>query len=218
MVSHIKYLLAAAALLLGGAVHAERPMVVDDAGTLPLHARKIEFGFNRDGNGKAVEAAAGFGLFNGLEAGVGIARSREGAARATSMMLAFKWVPLQAEQGLSAGLRLDLARELGNSGERATSQALVALASWRFSNGMLWHNNLGHFRRASHSVIGWGSGIDWPLNEDLHVAGEFYGERGAQAGRQLGLRWEVANGVKLSGGIGRANGGRVANAGLAWEF
>lgn len=202
-------------------VHAERPMVTDDAGTLALHGKKLELGFSRDGTARGLEVEAGYGLLEGLEVAVAAARVRDDGVRANALGLTLKWVPLQPEQGLSAGLRLDFSRARAAS-ESAREHALVGLLSWRFANEVALHANLGHRRVRAVGVRDsanlWGTGVDVPLAEHWQLAAELFGERGTRPGRQLGLRYEIDEGLTLSGALGRADGARLASVGVAWEF
>jgi hypothetical protein len=210
-----------AALLLSPA-HAERPMVTDDAGTLALHGKKLEFGWGREGSVRGIEIEAGYGVLEGLEVALAAARARaDGGVRAHAVGLALKWVPLQPEQGLAAGLRLDIGRERGG-GESAREVALTGLLSWRFANEVALHANLGqrHVRAGgvSNRSTTWAGSVDLPLAEHWQLAAEAFGERGTRPGRQIGLRYEIDEGLKLTAAIGRADGARLASLGLAWEF
>ena len=86
---------------------AERPMAVDDAGTLERGGAKLEFGWSKDDSVRGLEGAAGFGPIDNveLELGFGRAKDREPSPHVNVRGLgaAVKWVPLQAETGLSAG-------------------------------------------------------------------------------------------------------------------
>lgn len=203
----IKLLLAGCAgFSLALAAHAERPMVTDDAGTLARGGFKLEAGASRAAGVTALDAAAGVGLLDGLEAELGVA---------------LKWVPLQRETGLSAGLKWE-AERVRAAGESARSQALLGLLSWRFDNGVAWHNNLGYRRSRDASgregAAVWASGVDLPIAERWQLTAEAFGERGTRPGQQLGLRWRVAEGLAVSAAVGRSDGVRQANAGVAWEF
>lgn len=210
-----------AALLLPPA-HAERPMVTDDAGTLGLHYKKIEFGFSRDGSARGVEVEAGYGLLGSLEVVLAAERARDqGDVRANGVGLTLKWVPLQPEEGLAAGLRLDFAHERA-SGEREREVALVGLLSWRFDNEVALHANLGtrsvRAGGVSERATSWGGSVDLPLAERWQLAAEAFGERGTRPGRQIGLRYEIKHGPTLSGAVGRRDGARLASLGMEWEF
>lgn len=54
--------------------------------------------------------------------------------------------------------------------------------------------------------------------ENLQLTLETFGAEHSGPDKQAGLRWTVAEGVKLSVAAGRGNNRNIANAGLAWEF
>ncbi|MHB1358814.1 MAG: hypothetical protein ACYCWC_04450 [Rhodocyclaceae bacterium] len=64
----------------------------------------------------------------------------------------------------------------------------------------------------------WGVGFDQPLLENLRLTLETYGAEHSRPDKQVGLRWTIAEGVKLSGAVGRGNGRSFGNAGIAYEF
>lgn len=61
-------------------------------------------------------------------------------------------------------------------------------------------------------------GAEFPLNEQLVFVIETFGEEHSGPDRQAGLRYEIADGVKVSAAAGRGNGRTIANLGVAWEF
>lgn len=220
----------AAVLALSAPALAERPMAVDDAGTLAKGGAKLEFGASRDAKLRGWDAAAGFAPIDKLELEVGFTglrdRASSPAARVDGAGFAAKWVPLQSEQGLSAGLKLELGRERvdDRAGGRATSsaQALTALATWTFASGDLVHLNLGQAWAKSGGVrerLGtWGVGLDHPLGDALSLTLEVFGVEHSGPDQQIGLRWTLADGLKLGVGVGRGNGRSFGSAGVAWEF
>ena len=213
---------------------AERPMAVDDAGTMDKGGAKVEFGWSRDDNTRGWDAAAGFAPIENLEFEVGFARMHEnigGApdARIRDLGFAAKWVPLKAEQGLSAGLKFETGRSRSKvSGEPAATErahSLTGLATWSFATGQLLHVNIGHeWVRADgpdDSNNTWGMGLDQPLTETLRLTLETFGNTSRDQGcpdKQIGLRWTVADGLKISGAVGNGNGRSFGGAGIAWEF
>ena len=64
----------------------------------------------------------------------------------------------------------------------------------------------------------WGVGLDVPLTERLDFVVETFGAEHAGPDRQVGLRYTIADGVKISGAVGRGNDRNIANVGVAWEF
>jgi len=213
-----------------GPALAERPMVVDDAGTLDAGGGKLEFGWSRDDQTRGWDAAAGFAPIANLELEVGLARARDGATSPDSLLrgvgVAAKWVPLQAETGLSAGLKLEheRARADDRAGSRVTARVSAAsvLASWRFASEQVIHANLGReWVRVSgdtEAANTWGVGFEQPLTESLQLVAEVYGAEETRPDRQIGLRYEIVEGVQVSGAVGRGSDRNIGNVGIAWEF
>lgn len=138
-------------------VMAERPMAVDDAGTLDRGGAKLDFGWSRDDQVRGLNAAAGYGPVDNLELELAfeMARDHDTSPRTefTGAGFAAKWVPLQQEAGLSAGLKVELGRaradnQIGNK-ETPYTRALIGLASWAFESGQLIHLNWATSGRAS---------------------------------------------------------------------
>jgi hypothetical protein len=218
-------LLSAAMLGLAGSAHAERPMNVDDAGTLEQGGAKLEFGWLKDDKARGFEAAAGFGPVDNVEVEIGFGRVRDRAASPTDTIyghgLAIKWVPLQAETGLSAGLKYEYGRDRLDSVSTRV-HALSGLLTWTFEGGQMLHLNLGREvareRGDSEGANTWGLGLDLPLTGRLNFVVETFGSEGNGPDRAAGLRYEIAEGVKVSAAVGRGNSRNFANAGIAWEF
>lgn len=169
----------------------------------------------------------GYGPIDNLEVELTFGRIRDKAMSPTDTIDALgaglKWVPLQSETGLSAGLKLDFAREWADHSADAKVTALKGLATWTFESGPRLHVNLGHewvdFDGAGNEDAStWGVGLDVPLTKPLHLTAETFGAEGARPDRAVGLRYEIAEGLKLSGAVGRGNDRSFANLGVAWEF
>lgn len=216
-----------AAVLASGGAYAERPMAVDDASTMDRGASKIEFGWSRDDQARGWDGAIGHAPIDGLEAEVGFARLRDHdespATTVKAAGVALKWVPLQAETGLSAGLKYEYVDERVKRGADADAHALTALFTWTFASGPAVHANLGHewlhVRGEGRENLGtWGIGLNLPLNEVVEFAIETFGAEHSGPDRQVGLRYAIADGVKVSTAFGRGNGRNFGNAGVAWEF
>ena len=224
-------LLSALACLAGASpALAERPMVVDDAGTLEKGGAKLEFGWSRDDRTRGFDGAAGFSPIDDLELELGLSDVRDHSidptVRARGVGAALKWVPLQAETGLSAGLKIEYAqvraKAHGLPDETGRGAALTGLATWAFATGQSVHLNLGRewlrVDGRTEAANTWGIGAEHPLTEKLTVAAEIFGAEESAPDRQIGLRYEIAEGVKLSGAYGRGNDRSFANVGVAWEF
>ncbi|SIR22746.1 hypothetical protein SAMN05421829_111131 [Aromatoleum tolulyticum] len=206
-------------------------MVVDDAGTLDKGGAKLEFGWMRDDQSRGFDAAAGYGPIDNLEVEIAYARARDHEPHpslwAHGVGGAVKWVPLQAETGLSAGLKAEYARERvdlreGESDEIARASSVTGLATWAFVSGGRVHLNLGReWVRAAgdtHTANTWGLGFEHPLTDDLTIAAEVFGAEDGRPDRQVGLRYEIVEGVQVSGAVGRGSDRTIANVGVAWEF
>jgi hypothetical protein len=214
---------SACLLVLSVPAWAERPMAVDDAGTLERGGAKIEWGWSKDAAQRGLEAALGFGPLENVEAEINFAHARDHATQPKTVWravgMALKWVPLQADQGLSAGLKYEYGRERADGEPPAHAHALSGLASWTFAAGPRLHTNLGRTwtRHAGH-VNTWGIGLDIPVQTQWAVTLETFGETHSKPDRQLGVRYEILEGLKLSAAVGRGNGRSTTNVGMAWEF
>lgn len=216
-----------------GTTLAERPMWVDDAGTLDKGGVKIEGGWSRDDRTRGWDGAVGFAPIENLELEINFATARDHATDPATKLndvgFAIKWVPLQQEEGLSAGLKFDFGHgrsddRLGTI-EKSRGEELRGLLTWAFASGQLLHVNVGHAWDKTNGVRTgmslWGIGFDQPLAEKLSLTLEVYGVTNSGASRpdkQIGLRWEVMDGLKLSIAAGQGNDRSFAQAGIAWEF
>lgn len=202
---------------------AERPMAVDDAGTLERGGAKLEFGWSRDDAVRGYEGAAGFGPIDNVEVEVGFGRAKDRDAdpdaKIRAVGAAVKWVPLQSETGLSAGLKYEYGRERVSGEGTARANSLAALATWAFEQGPRLHVNLGReWVRDDENLNFWGVGLDVPVMEKLDFVIETFGSEHSGPDRQVGLRYTIAEGLKVSGAVGRGNDRNIANVGVAWAF
>lgn len=217
--------LAAVSLTFSGVAYAERPMNVDDAGTLDKGGAKVEFGWSRDDHARGFEGAVGYGPIENVEVELNYGGSRDSepnpSERARALGMAIKWVPLQSEVGLSAGLKYEYGNE-DVEGAKGHAQALIGLMTWAFQGGQLVHLNIGReFARAERDTEAentWGVGLDWPLTDAFHATVESFGTQHGAPDRAVGLRYEIVEGLKVSGAVGRGNDRSFANLGVAWEF
>lgn len=227
LVANTVFALAAAVAM---PAHAERPMNVDDASTLAKGGAKLEFGWSKDDSVRGFDAAAGYAPIDNLELEIGLAQARDPDAdptiRARGVGVAAKWVPLQSEHGLSAGLKLEYgkawAKASGFPEESAKAYAATGLASWTFGSGAALHLNLGRewadLDDGIEAANTWGIGVAYPVTASLAVAAEIFGLEDARPDRQIGVRYEIVDGVKVSAGVGRGSGRSFGSAGVAWEF
>ena len=128
-------------------------------------------------------------------------------------------MPLQSETGLSAGLKYEYGRERVSGEDSTRVDALAGQPTWAFEQGPRVHVNLGReWVRDDEDVNFWGVGLDLPLSEQLDFVVETFGAEHSGPDRQVGLRYTIAEGVKVSGAVGRGNDRNIANVGVAWEF
>ncbi len=210
---------------------AEAEMATDDAGTLAVGGIKVEAVLVSDDQTRGGDLAFGFGLIKNVEVELSFARATDRAndpsTRLRGTGVGIKWVPIQSEPGWSLGLGLGYGRTRVN--ERATSDkftetgySLSGLATYRFESGQELHMNLGSARVESQgdsdSVATWGIGFEFPLLEKWQLTVEAFGQEHARPDRAIGLCYEVFEGFKFSGAIGRGNDRGFGQIGVAWEF
>jgi hypothetical protein len=199
---------------------AEAPMVTDDAGTLDKDGKKIEAGFAKTGPERAYSLGAGYSPVDTLELGASFQHARDKTIPATAngTGLVAKWIPYK--NGIfSAGLKLDWLRVKVKGGDAGRETTLTALASARFESGYVVHANAG---RTSISGGGhsnnWALGLEVPVAEKVQITGDLYGSTDSDTGKQIGVRWELQKGFKLSAALGRANALNTVFTGFSWEF
>ncbi len=209
---------------------AERPMQVDDAGTPDLGEFEIEGGWSREGKVRGWDMAIGYVPVENLKVELGFVRGRDRADDPNPTFrgadVGLKWVPIQADVGLSAGVAVEYGRVRvdDRQGGKGTvrERGVLALVSWGFASGQVAHLNLGReWEREggkTEAVNTWGVGFEQPLVERLQLTLEVFGAEHRGPSRQVGLRYEIVEGVKLSGAVGRGNDQTLANVGVSWEF
>lgn len=202
---------------------AERPMIVDDASTLSLGASKVEFGWGREPGARRWEASVGTALTDTVEVAVGAMRHRASAdGSAVSWYatgLGLKWVPMRFGD-VSFGARLDATQDHHIAGvEEARTVSASLLASWWVREGLAAHANVGRNRTMGGDetqwATAWALGGDAALGAGWTVTLEQFGASQSKPGQQLGLRYEVMPGLKLSTAWGRQGGATIGNAGIA---
>jgi hypothetical protein len=70
----------------------------------------------------------------------------------------------------------------------------------------------------SNTLGTWGIGYEFPLIENLQLTVETFGEENSGPDKAIGLRYEIVDGLKAYGAVGRGNDRSFGNLGLAWEF
>ena len=222
----IRLILATVALATAGtAVRAERPMSVDDAGTL-------------------TRAMPSWSLAGARTTRPGASKARWAMARSITSrwkspshapaMAASPQAPRFGHRGLPSNGFLCKPRPVcpqGSSTSMAMSMRwgfvcsrpiLARSGELGFAGGPLLHLNVGREwarEEGSGSAANtWGIGFDLPFTEALHGTVESYGAENSSPDRAVGLRYELRDGLKFSGAIGRGNDRSFANLGVAWEF
>lgn len=213
------------------AAHAEAPMHTDDAGTLGQGTMKLETVIGREGKTRGGELLWGAGVLPNLEMEVSLARATDrSTAPSTTLQgrgLGLKWVPWQNETGWSLGARLDVGHTRVRDPAtpvRLTYReyALTGLATYRFVNEQVLHLNVGRkstkLDGVRNNAATWAVGYELPLAQRLQLTSEVFGERHSRPDKAVGLRYEVADGLKVSAAVGRGNGRTFSQLGMAWEF
>jgi hypothetical protein len=210
---------------------AEPPMNVDDAGTLAQGGMKIEGALSRDHKTRGGELLFGFAPIEALEIGIAVTRATDRAGDPSTRLrgsgISIKWVPIQNETGWSLGAsfgygrtRVDECATPAKFTER--EEALSALATYRFASVQVVHLNLGATRvkaLGERDTVGtWGVGFEQPLAPSLKLTAEVFGAEHARPDKAIGLRYEIAEGFKISGAIGQGNDRRFGQVGFSWEF
>lgn len=224
-------LLMVLTLLISEASFAEAPMNVDDAGTLNRGGMKGEGAWNRDATAQGAEFVFGFSPIENFEVGIAFARDHDHgvspSTRFDSIGGSLKWVPVQNEAGWSLGAVLTVGRtrvtDYVTPDRHAEHEiAINGLATWRTTIGNALHLNLGvmHTRQPDNTdTLGiWGLGYEHPLEERLKATAEIFGQEHSRPDKAIGLRYQIVEGVKLFGAIGRGNDRRFGQIGCAWEF
>lgn len=223
-------ILAAAVAASAGPAFAERPMNVDDAGTLERGGAKLEFGWSRDDRLRGFDAATGYGPIDNVEVEINAARTRDDAPspeqKFRGVGAAVKWVPLQQEVGLSAGVKFEWGREHASDDagldEDGEGSGLIALLSWGLASGQVIHVNFsrGWVRAGGDTEAenGWGIATAYPLGDRLKLTAEVFGAQHGAPDKAVGVSFKLAEGLAISAAVGRGNDRNFGNAGISWEF
>lgn len=222
--------ISAAVALCAAPALADRPLAVDEVETSEAGSAKLELGWNKDGKTRGWELSAGFVPIANVELEVGLGRARDHGTSPAAVQggagVSAKWVPLQPQVGLSAGVKAEYGRarfdDRLNPREHARVSGFSALAGWRFESELAVHASVGReWVRASGDTDAantWGVAFVQPVSESLEVIAEFFGAEKVRPDRQVGLRYEIVEGVKVSGAVGRGSDRSIGNVGISWEF
>jgi hypothetical protein len=228
-ISHRKLALIIGMMLSSGAI-AEAPMNTDDAGTLDKGAMKIEGVWRRDDMTRGGELLFGFSPVKDLELEVvGSAAKETGGADNMLHGVGFgaKWVPYQNDTGWSLGARFDYGHtrvtdKIADAISNEEEYALTGLASYRLTNGQVLHLNIGINKTNAEgerdSIGTWSIGYEFTLMSNLQLTVETFGAEHTGPDKAIGLRYKIADGLKISGAIGHGNDRHFGQAGFSWEF
>jgi hypothetical protein len=154
-------------------------------------------------------------------------RDHETKERDRGGKLSLKWVPIQPESGWALGTLLEWSprhyRDPANGVKESYHEwQALALATYRFEEQKI-HLNLGAARDTLESKTRslWGVGYEYPLTPSLAALAQYYGEEGSSPTRGVGLRWTVAEGMKVGVMADRTTGSDRHNLftlSWAWEF
>jgi hypothetical protein len=224
-------LLLLPALLVSTPSLAEGPMNTDDAGTLDRGGVKLEAILGRDDQERGGELVFAFAPIRNVEIGLSYAqatdRTDDPSTRLRGSGIGVKWVPIQNDTGLSLGM--SFGHGSTRVDERVTPDrytekeyAVSGLATWRFASGQVLHANIGSTRikvQDNKDDVGtWGLGYEHPLMEHLKLTAEIFGQQQTRPDKAIGLRYEIVEGLKLYGAVGRGNDRGFGNLGISWEF
>ena len=217
--------------LAASSAHAEAPMNTDDAGTLDKGGMKVEGVWSKDDKTTGGELLFGFSPIDTLELEVAASQADDDttspASRLRGAAFGAKWVPYRNDAGWSLGGRFDFGHTRIHdrvADEKSTERAyaVTGLASWRRQNGQVLHVNLGAAQveaQGSRDTVGtWSIGYEFPLADKLQLTAETFGEEHSRPDKAIGLRYEVLDGVKVSGAVGRGIDRNFGQVGVAWEF
>jgi hypothetical protein len=199
---------------------AENPMVTDDAGTLDKGGKKIEGVFTKVSSERGGGLGFGFAPIEDVELGLTYQRLRDSSIPATANIagVSAKWIPFKSGV-MTAGLKIEHTRARVSGGGDADATTAWALATWRFEGGYVLHANLGRAFTSGSDVNKFAVGGEIPIMEGVQITGDVYRATGSSdTGLQLGVRWEVQKGLKLSAAAGRVEKENTLFAGFSWEF
>lgn len=226
-----QFLSFAVLFVVASTARAEAPMNTDDAGTLDQGGMKVEGVWSKDDRTNGGELLFGFSPIATLELEVAASQAKDDstspAGRLRGTGFGAKWVPRQIETGWSLGGRFDFGHirvhdRVADARWSERDYALTGLASWRRENGQVLHINLGVAQleaQGTRDTVGtWSIGYEVPVADRLQLTVETFGEEHSRPDKAIGLRYEVRDGLKVSGAVGRGNDRDFGQVGVAWEF
>lgn len=207
-------LACAAGLLAGSAVHAGRPMVVDDAGVDDAGSGHVEAWYARQpGRAHTWTLSPAYAPIDGLEIDAVI--TRDLTAASTSQSLQAKWrISPSREQGCNHAAVLGMQQVRGQAGNMPYVNGLLSCNSaWGAT-----HFNLGGQGPAGGpGVATWGLAHERDFGRTtLHV--EAFGQRLAKPTFQIGARTNVLPRLQVDASLGRSNRETLLSVGLRQSF
>lgn len=210
----IPTLLVALAWLWAGPSLAGRPLSVDDANVNDVGAGHVEMWYARQpGNTNVWTVAPAYGIAEGIEIGVAVARDATNDSSTNTVQAKFRLTP-SLEKGCNVGASVGV------------SQSNNGLENTPFVNGLLTcnaeygsvHLNLGSTSPPVGPSLGtWGLALERKLGSFTAHA-EAFGQENGSPTVQLGLRTELFKNVQIDGTAGRVNGESVLSVGLKFQF
>jgi hypothetical protein len=192
---------------------------------------KVEGVLSRDDKERGGEMVFGYGPIENVEVGIAFSRATDRDPDPSTKLrgtgIGIKWVPIQNDAGWSLGVSFGYGHTRVNDRENSDKftekeYALAGLASYRLENGQVLHVNLGSTRVKaqgdSENLGNWSIGYEFPLMEKLQLTVETFGEEHSGPDKAIGLRYEILDGLKAYGAVGRGNDRSFGNIGVAWEF
>lgn len=209
------------------AAHAGRPLGTDDAGTAGADTCQVESWLERASGNQArtwvLSPACGLG--EAVELGLELARTVPDGGIRFESGLAVKWVDPAWKAGpLNWGVKAWRGTAHGRQSPRwaATSSGAMGLLTWRASEGVAVHGNLGfekdHASRSTEPLLN--LALSWEATPSLTLVAEAMALRHSPTQRNLGARWWLQpERLALDLTAGRSTAAvpaRNASIGLGW--
>ena len=193
---------------------AERPMAVDDAGTLERGAQLGSAGPRRRGARYEGAAVSVRSTMSRVEVGYGRAKDRDADpdAKIRAVGAAVKWVPLRSEAMLSARPE-DTVWAPASAARTPACRALSGLATWAFEQDPRCMKPRPRWARATRTRTSGSSASTLPSPSGSTFVETFGAGIPARIARSV-CATTIAEGVKISGAVGRGNDRNIAN--VAW--
>lgn len=193
---------------------AGRPLVVDDANVNEVGAGHVETWFARQaGSTNVLTVAPAYGLADGIEIGLAIARGASSESSTALVQAKFLFTPA-LKNACNTGVTLG-ATQLNNGG--GNMPFVNGLLSCNADFGSV-HVNVGGTHPPNGPALGmWGIAMERPVGTfTMHL--ETFGQEQAAPTVQLGVRKDVARNIQWDASAGRVNGEVVLSLGTKFQF